>query len=156
MIVRSLALTQQQEYGRSRSRPHSRPAIPRTVLSVFSRLATSHHQIAEFVTFLGPVFNPGAVRAQVVCPFHLDGAVLDQGSRSHRLEIGTRLGIIQEFGHPCSTSRMEMIVCCSSWACTKISIRRSRVSWFLLTDASFVRFIFPFAPCFLVPTPRAF
>ncbi|KAF9649486.1 hypothetical protein BDM02DRAFT_3186246 [Thelephora ganbajun] len=94
---------QQQGHGRSHSRSRSRPATPRTPsyptyptsppLIMTNSANSSHSQ--------GPYSTPVLYACEAVSPFHLDRDVLYEGIGFHTLEVGTRLGIVQEYGHPC-------------------------------------------------------
>ena len=94
---------QQQGNGRSNSRTRARPATPRTPsyptcpasppLIVTSSSNSSHSQ--------GPYSTPVLYACEAITPFQLGRDVTYEGFGFHRLEVGTRLGIVQEFGHPC-------------------------------------------------------
>ena len=94
---------QQQGHGRTRSRSRSRPPTPRTPsyptyptpppLVITHSSNSSHSQ--------GPYSTPVLYACEAVSPFHLDRHVLYEGIAFHRLEVGMKLGIVQEFGHPC-------------------------------------------------------
>ena len=102
-LPQSSAQQQQQGHGRSRSRSRSRPATPRTPsypsyptsppLIVTSSSTSSHSQ--------GPYSTPVLYACEAITPFSLGRDVMYQGIGFHRLEVGTRLGIVQEYGHPC-------------------------------------------------------
>ena len=103
-LPQSLAQQQQQqvqhqEYGRSRSQSHSPPATPRppaypTLLPLTTTKSSnsSHPQ--------GPDSVPVLYACEVVSPFYLARDVVYQGFGFHSLEVGMKLGIVQEFGHP--------------------------------------------------------
>ena len=94
---------QQQGHGRSNSRSRSRPATPRTPsypthptsppLITNNSSNSSHSQ--------GPYLTPVLYACEAISPFCLGRDALYDGIGFHRLEVGTRLGIVQEFGHPC-------------------------------------------------------
>ena len=95
---------QQQGHTRARSRSRSRPPTPRTPsypsyptpppLIITDSSNSSHSQ--------GPYSTPVLYACKAVSPFHLDRDALYEGIGFHRLEVGMRLGIVQEYGHPCT------------------------------------------------------
>ena len=95
--------TQQPGHGRSNSRSRSRPATPRAPsypsyptsppLIVTNSSTSSHSQ--------GPYSTPVLYACEAISPFCLGRDVVYEGVGFHRLEVGTRLGIVQEYGHPC-------------------------------------------------------
>ena len=95
---------QQQGHGRSHSRSRSRPITPRAPsypshptsppLATAGSSSSSHSQ--------GPYSTPVLYACEAVSPFQLGRDVMYEDIGFHRLEVGTRLGIIQEFGHPCT------------------------------------------------------
>ena len=98
--------TQQQQqhwHGRSHSRSRSRPATPRAPsypsypisppLIVTNSSTSSHSQ--------GPYSTPVLYACEAITPFQLGRDVVYEGVGFHRLEVGTRLGIVEEYGHPC-------------------------------------------------------
>ena len=92
---------QQQGHGRTRSRSRSRPPTPRTpsypTHPTSPPLITTHSSTSSH----GPYSTPVLYACEAVSPFHLGRDVLYDGVGFHRLEVGMRLGIVQEFGHPC-------------------------------------------------------
>ena len=94
---------QQQGSGRSQSRSRSRPVTPRAPsypsyptsppLIVTNSSTSSHSQ--------GPYLTSVLYACEAVTPFQLGRGVVYDGRGFHRLEVGTRLGIVEEYGHPC-------------------------------------------------------
>ena len=99
----SSAQQQQQGHGRSNSRSRSRPATPRTpsypAYPISPPLITTNSSTSSHSQ--GPYSTPVLYACEAVSPFRLDREVKYDGLGFHRLEIGTRLGIVQEYGHPC-------------------------------------------------------
>jgi len=93
---------QQQGHGRSHSRSRSRPATPRApsypAYPVSPPLITTDSSTSSHSQ--GPYSTPVLYACEAVSPFRLDRDIVYEGVGFHRLEIGTRLGIVQEFGHP--------------------------------------------------------
>ena len=94
--------SQQHGHGRSHSRSRSRPTTPHTpsypthptsppIININSS-NSSHSQ--------GPYSTPVLYACEAITPFHLSRDVLYEGMGFHSLNIGTRLGIIREEGHP--------------------------------------------------------
>ena len=85
----------QQGHGRTRSRSPSRPPTPRHTPPppITTHSSTPSHS-------QGPYSTSVLYACEAVSPFHLDKDVLYDGIGFHRLEVGMRLGIVQEFGHP--------------------------------------------------------
>ena len=102
-LPQSSAQQQQQGPGRSQSRSRSRPVTPRAPsypsyptsppLIVTNSSTSSHSQ--------GPYLTSVLYACEAVTPFHLGRGVVYDGRGFHRLEVGTRLGIVEEYGHPC-------------------------------------------------------
>jgi len=94
---------QPQDHGRTRSRSRSRPPTPRTpsypTYPTSPPLITTHSSTSSHSQ--GPYSTPVLYACEAVSPFHLDRDVLYDGIGFHRLEVGMKLGIVQEFGHPC-------------------------------------------------------
>ena len=94
---------QQQGHGRTRSRSRSRPPTPRTpsypTYPTSPPLITTHSSTSSHSQ--GPYSTPVLYECEAVSPFHLGRDVLYDGIGFHRLEVGMKLGIVQEFGHPC-------------------------------------------------------
>jgi len=99
----SFAQQQHQGHGRSQSRSRSRPGTPHTPsypsypapppLIVTSSANSTHSQ--------GPYLTPVLYACEAVSRFHLGRDVSYRGIGFHKLEVGTRLGITEEAGHPC-------------------------------------------------------
>ena len=102
-LPQSLSQQQQhQENARPRSRSRSRPATPRTPSYpayptspplITTKSSTSTHS-------QGPYSTPVLYACEAVSPFHLGRDVVYKSYGFHRLEVGMRLGIVEEFGHP--------------------------------------------------------
>ena len=93
---------QQQAHGRSQSRSRSRPVTPRAPsypsyptsppLVTTDSSTSSHSQ--------GPYSTPVLYACEAVSPFRLGLDVMYDDIGFHRLEVGTKLGIVEEYGHP--------------------------------------------------------
>ena len=94
--------SQHRGHGRSRSRSRSRPVTPHIqsyptyptspLLITTNSSDSSHSQ--------GPYSSPVLYACKAIAAFHLGRHALYQGYGFHTLEVGTRLGIIEERGHP--------------------------------------------------------
>ena len=103
-LPQSFAQQQQQGHGRSHSRSRSRPTTPHT--PSYSAYPTSPPLITTRSSnsshSQGPYSTPVLYACEVVSPFHLDRDVMYEGYEFHRLEVGMRLGVVEEHGHPCT------------------------------------------------------
>ena len=108
----------------------------------------------------GPYSTPVLYACEVVSPFHLDRDVMYDGYEFHRLEVGMRLGVVGEHGHPCMHPTLPVRIddVFSRWTYMGTLVGRSRVSWFLLIDGLLIHSIFLSALCFfvLISNPRHF
>ena len=93
--------SQQQGHVRSHSRSRSRPATPHTPshptystppIITTSSSSSSHSQ--------GPYLAPVLYACQVISPFHLGRDALYGEYGFHTLDVGMKLGILEEHGHP--------------------------------------------------------
>jgi len=102
-LPQSSSQQQQQGHRRSNSRSRSRPATPRTpsypAYPTSPPLATTNSSTSSHSQ--GPYLTPVLYACEATIPFCLGRDALYDGIGFHRLEVGTRLGIIREVGHPC-------------------------------------------------------
>lgn len=95
----SQSSSQPHGHRRSRSQSRSRPSTPHI---------PSHHTSPPLINIdssnsshsQGPYSTPVLYACEAITPFRLCRSVLYEGIGFHTLIVGTRLGIIQEFGHP--------------------------------------------------------
>ena len=99
---RSFAQQQQQVHGRSRSLSRSRPATPHTpsypTYPTSPPLTTTRSSISSGSQ--DARITPVLYACEAICLLHPNQDALYEGIGFHRLEVGMRLGILQEFGHP--------------------------------------------------------
>ena len=100
----SQSSSQQQGHGRSRSRSRSRPVTPHA--PPYQTYPTSPPLIttesSNSTHSQGPYSTPVLYACEAITAFRLGRHALYQGYGFHTLEVGTRLGIIEERGHPCT------------------------------------------------------
>ena len=103
VLPQSFSQQQQRGHGRSRSRSRSRPATPRTppyptcpTSPPSTTTKSSNSPVPRGVNSTQVLYT-----CETVCRFHPDQDVLYGGIGFHMLEVGTRLGVIQELGPPC-------------------------------------------------------